>query len=885
MPYMDDAMLDLFGEDAVNDGLAALQVQDPESAAVLQRLDQLQTSGCCQHLTWSKNATLAYISADGRTINFRLVVRDPETLLWAFTSDSPAPITAQDDVQFVHVQWSSVGLDLVALDQYGRPHLYQLAFALDRVQPHTLSLPPPTDDLNTVVGLHWLPVHTIQFRPPHHSIGIREGNEWSNKMGATNIDWPHHLIDGKSAFLMLTESHVLKLYYQQDFGPWSEASASLWESGGTEEILTHAAFSDENKCLHLVTYSSHGALSLYKVTIDWSSSQSKDPTRPPFQIVQAQLRVDYLCGLETIITQPTPDTGLDVQQALYRSRLTNLSILPPSPLMDSRHSQIQATFSYAGDPYNPQNPSTSCSAILRWDIMTEEPELLDVFKTFKSANAKLAPEAVTVIKRLPDMCMSKIILHTATVLSEPYIVLATSDGSIDFHTRTDLQMLNPDNDDTKASSYAQTGFAFMPTEKYCDVALTPDASVAAALTNDGRIVLKIMEYLPGWDDSDTPDYRTQAALCTIARSVATLAGLVISADEPFALLPLSLPQAHRHFLIKQIYRMLQRPFDFTLEENRKMSGRILRDSVLAKTLSTHLFASYSQNHTLDLPGKVVWISLNLRLIASSIAATVTPKDPSKADAVIALGPSVKWCIDLCVHILDDLAETTKHSAAPIPYTTLTQVLARTGSPTILLLLSSTPRALLRMTLELLKMYFPKMAQCTPTSIHQRVAIQELMTYSRTLPVKLPHLESVLVEVDSGVRQAYNSAKLSQSGRVDSELRMLVEGEVPEALQVVVEHVFSPKIAGKVVESIDRGALWGWDTSGLGIRDGVARKGQGRLDVVRKTQVAEGTRVRVCKRCGSLMEDVWVGQERQGLPAWLQHAQRNCVCLGYWMVEA
>lgn len=162
-----------------------------------------------------------------------------------------------------------------------------------------------------------------------------------------------------------------------------------------------------------------------------------------------------------------------------------------------------------------------------------------------------------------------------------------------------------------------------------------------------------------------------------------------------------------------------------------------------------------------------------------------------------------------------------------------------------------------------------------------------MQYYKTLPFKLPHLESVLQEVDNSVRTAYTNAKISSAGRVECETKMLVDGEVPQCLEKVVEYIFSPKIAGKVVDSVDQGAVWGWDTSWLGLRDG---KGKGmdrrRYDVIRKTVFKEGTKLRVCKRCGSVMEDLYGGVEgqRQGLPPWLVHAQRNCVCLGYWMVE-
>lgn len=382
--------------------------------------------------------------------------------------------------------------------------------------------------------------------------------------------------------------------------------------------------------------------------------------------------------------------------------------------------------------------------------------------------------------------------------------------------------------------------------------------------------------------------RTQAALNTIARQISITTGLQIAADEPFALIPISLPISHRRYLMKQVYRMLQRPFDFTIEESRKMSSRIMRDSLLAKVLSTQLFTSYTTHPTtLDLPGKIVWVTLNLRMIDNSIASTVTPKEPSRADAVIALAGSVKWCVDLSILILDDLAEAMKHLPSPITTPSLLSFLAPSASPSVLILLSSAPRSLLRVTLELLKIYFTKLTQCNPTTVTQRVQVQELVQYYKTLPFKLPHLESVLQEVDNSVRTAYTNAKISSAGRVECETKMLVDGEVPQCLEKVVEYIFSPKIAGKVVDSVDQGAVWGWDTSWLGLRDG---KGKGmdrrRYDVIRKTVFKEGTKLRVCKRCGSVMEDLYGGVEgqRQGLPPWLVHAQRNCVCLGYWMVE-
>jgi len=48
MPYMDDSMLDLFGEDTVAEDINAAIGNEPQSVALIERIDQIHLSGCCQ---------------------------------------------------------------------------------------------------------------------------------------------------------------------------------------------------------------------------------------------------------------------------------------------------------------------------------------------------------------------------------------------------------------------------------------------------------------------------------------------------------------------------------------------------------------------------------------------------------------------------------------------------------------------------------------------------------------------------------------------------------------------------------------------------------------------------------------------------------------------
>lgn len=120
-------------------------------------------------------------------------------------------------------------------------------------------------------------------------------------------------------------------------------------------------------------------------------------------------------------------------------------------------------------------------------------------------------------------------------------------------------------------------------------------------------------------------------------------------------------------------------------------------------------------------------------------------------------------------------------------------------------------------------------------------------------------------------------------RADVEKAMLVEAEVPQLLVPVVTNMLQESVPKmRDVESTDVARIYFWDTRWLGLKDDAGAKAlvkAQRVDVLRKTELAPGVKVRVCKRCGSAIED-HVGRET---PLWLQAGQRLCVCYSYWML--
>lgn len=155
-----------------------------------------------------------------------------------------------------------------------------------------------------------------------------------------------------------------------------------------------------------------------------------------------------------------------------------------------------------------------------------------------------------------------------------------------------------------------------------------------------------------------------------------------------------------------------------------------------------------------------------------------------------------------------------------------------------------------------------------------------------MPFSVLVFEQLLQETDTQVRGAYTQAEASVSTRSICEHNMLVEAEVPQLLMPVITNLLTGMM-DKLQErpDVDVGKLYFWDTTWLGLKDDEASKAylkQHRFDVIRKTEIRKGAKVRVCRRCGSCMEDLPVSLGRD--PPWLVNVQKVCVCYNYWMVQ-
>lgn len=751
-----------------------------------------------------------------------------------------------------------------------------------------MNVPARVGDNHAVVGTHWLPIQPIQHKSQSMTPATRNGNEWSCKLRVNDARYMANPHEGKLAFFTISRSGTIRLFYQNDREPWSESRFQIGEPTDSGYLLSHAAFANGPDFLFLATYDLSRRLKLYKVRVDWTTDFTADNRQ--MTIKNAQIIVEYLDIDNHCSPQPATDTNsLVAPQSIVRAKLSSLSFIamPPSdPTSQPTSYQILGVYTYVDSQPMTQQLSASCTVLARWNINEKQHVLHDSFVGPEFKNPKSTKsDTTTGLIRLDDVILHKIVLSTMVTNFETTLVIAFSDGTIEFRDRETLDIILPDDSDSHVSGLAQTGFAYLSSKGCADIALSYSGCMAALVRTDGTVELQKMEYLQGWTDYDLNSYQTQAALICIAREFAAMTASNNVADEILALVPPRLSQRGRRFLIDHMYRMLGKTADIASEEAQRQAQRVMRDNVLHRIMGGQLILSYAGTQPLvpDIPRKIVWIIQNLRTICTSVATTVTPGNQVRAIAVAMLKDVITWTTNLQIRILADLfavhrALSSHPNAIAAAQATLIDV--PVPSPSLHLLLCSPSRALLRFASEIIKAFFGKLPSVRPESQDQASLIRELKVLATTLPFRMQHFESLVAEADQAVRKAHASAGSSPQSRAAAEHAILIHGEIPEVLESAVDGLLKGTVS-RLMDSVDVGEVF-FKTWEKGVEFEIAVAGvsgeKGRYDVLRKGMVDKDVGVKRCRRCGSC-----VASGARFYVPWIVMGTRFCVCSGHWTV--
>ncbi|KAK0703773.1 RNA polymerase II mediator complex subunit Sin4 [Lasiosphaeria miniovina] len=674
MHGMDGAMaalhdVDLFGDPVMDNSLALpmppVPARPSPSKQLQQRLDELRARGCCQGIAWSRQGTIAAIAKDGHTLDLRFLRCRPDSGDWELTDPNPwyTPPLAQQGGPITHLAWAATGIpELAVIDAVGRVTLMSFSIALNR--PYSLRRfdVDPVDDLNAVVGCYWLPLtshHTKQFLVVHGS-AVWNQSAYKYETLFSPPFGPLHPNPNKSAFLVVTASGVLKLFFSQNSARIEEASLELESVTSSDDLITHASICTDIKNQLLISLATASKqLRVIRASIQWGLPQPSDRQAPPGSIhLNPAIKESHVAVTSWLQYGPS-ESSLDMSMA----QLSHIQTLPPlvesinPPLLTPPVVLTVRSYLPRDTSYNQE----SQSIIDRWEVLSDQPQTLHpAFAQLGSKNAAASPPSTSRLRKLDPVVIPKIIVSIHLMQLGRVICFVFSDGTVQYRDRATMNEIYNEHNIACINSPVQVGFQFTNDTPCLQAVFSPTNCSFAQVCEDGSIKWNRLHY--PMDDpvtalQDSRQYNAVLGALTLA--ISSSAAHQTNCDDILAIVrPFTRKPDFTSAWIREMVNMLKFSVDYSEDAHH---DQLVRNYNLQLCLSilNHL-GFHGEFQPRSFSGKFAMLALNVRniviliTIASNTPANLKEKliPLDEPEVVDALAGCAKWAVDLLSWITD-----------------------------------------------------------------------------------------------------------------------------------------------------------------------------------------------------------------------------------------
>ncbi|KAL8997228.1 MAG: hypothetical protein Q9169_003421 [Polycauliona sp. 2 TL-2023] len=859
MPMMmDDELDDLFGDRQLGDITDLPNLPAPQKG-LIQRIDDLRISGC---------------SHDG--------------------DDDRRIAPAHDGHTLKHLSWNHTGMELAVIDTRGNISVSSLVTSVNRCSVIRRCVLGAEDDLSVPVGSMWLNQDRALVLP-----GVATKNlngQWAFTRTRCKQAGPHnpHIIGeqsskNKAAFAVVTRAGTIRLLYQgPDGGRWLEMKANLESILTAKDVLTRAAICAEPESSMIVaTHSLCRRIQVHRVSIDWSTQSF------------------VITHLKTIMESSPVNNNLDISglpldSPRPESKLYHLELASPVPAPDVRKQEPQplvllAFFCNTASTDKEQPVEVDHSTfIVRWELCNIKPSLHPSFSqlALKRPNGTktvdLQPEVT--FKRLQDVRINKVVVALRELHLAKTLVLCYSDGSVEFRSRSTLELL-PRDDADRVSSMAQVGLEYPPGDSYLHAVLSPSACALVSLDEESTARLKVMQ-MPHPSGGNLSEKGIEAVAEACLMQFNMCMGLGNYHDDLSAVMQSFQTQYLRdrpteaqgfiQTFLGDLYRISQLNADYSGDIKIE---QFLKNLMHQKALSMQHSLGYQgeQQHR-TLPSKVAFATLQLRWAALTLlmglksnAPGTVPSPEAEKKTIRSCFGIFEWTLSLLNYIMDELFTLVEDVEGAIEYHSVEARIRALNTPALALLFVSQSRLLIKYHLVRFRSINAEAIQSRP----QNPTWRESAAIFTKSPVPVHLFEKVVADIETSIRDVYESNQIPDAERKEIEKKMLISGSVPSELWPAIESLLT-KTLPSVRGDINRAGLYFHDVSWIGLSDDKASdqwRREHRLDIVRKTVMPKQAKIKRCTRCCSVMED---SAPQKGATSWVINLWRTCVCGNWWM---
>ncbi|KAF7557671.1 hypothetical protein G7046_g5986 [Stylonectria norvegica] len=667
---------DLFG-----DGGLSLSVRAP-STQIHQRMDELRGRGCCQAVAWSRTGTIASITPDGLTVELRYLRRHPSNGSWDLSESTNCPfVKGSPTIPLVHLAWAGTSSpDLAIIDAVGRVTIVSFSICLNNPYGIRSWDADSIDDMHAVVGAYWL--NTLPFNSQSYNVmygpANKHGNNYQYESSFTHANGPSHPNTSKSALLTLTTNGTLKMFWAQNNARIEETVMEIESVNSSDDLVTHATFASDKKHLLLALATSSKQLRLVKLEISWGGGSQADKSTNP----QSKLLDPSLVESQLATTTWLQGGSNDLSHDAYMAELSHLEVLPSQLDNTGQNTMPAVVVAIRSRAPNEGSFQMAQSILDRWEVVEQTQDLHPAFEQLgarHSSNSSDLP-SITQLRKIDPIVINKIVIGFHSIRFGKTLVLAFSDGTVEYRDRFTFEQIYTTEDMNKVMNLRQAGWCFADEGPCQQVAFSPTHCSMIQLDDDGKVRWNQLQYPLGDIGNTMQDPHYAASIAALTVTVAPSMFYQNNYDDllaivrPFATkpsrfsrlfcvmdLPLTLPDFTQDW-ITEIIKILKVQVDYSDEIHH---DSLVRNGSLQQCLSIMNGLGFrGEYHRRSFQGKFSMLSLNVRnvvvliTIASNTPLTVREKlSPlDEPEVVSTLAGCAKWSLDLISWLIDSLFE-------------------------------------------------------------------------------------------------------------------------------------------------------------------------------------------------------------------------------------
>ncbi|EGX89926.1 RNA polymerase II Mediator complex subunit Sin4 [Cordyceps militaris CM01] len=844
-----------------------------------QRLDELRNRGCCQTVAWSRAGNIASISPDGMNLELRMLRAHPSNGVWNLSEPTTTDLVKGSVVNpLVHLEWSpTTAPDLAVFDSVGRVMIMNFPVSLNNAYVNRKWDADTVDDMNVVVGCHWLPVAPLsQYGPATKPSKSHRVYQYESSF--VHAIGPHHPHMSKSALFCVTMGGLLKMYWSQNNGRIEETTMELESVCSSDELVTHASLATDKKYIIIVVTTATKKLKVIKLEIQWAGPGA----------VQEKTQLSQTARLNPSLVEDHLAT-IDWLQMVDEPSLPEFTTLQalPSIIDNGGKAGLPLIIGVRARSSGVGGFEMMQTVIDRWECAEQKSAIQTAFEQIGSrrnsvSNIQELPIS-TRLKRLDPITINKTVIGVQASQYGKALVFIMSDGSVEHRDRFTFEELYTTTNESRIMNLREAGWAFSEEGPCYQAAFSPTQCSMIQIGDDGKLKWSKLQHAQG----DIGDSNNDGVYC------ASIAGLSIAAagcvhtqanfDDLLAIAhPLADKKRFTQDWIQELIRILKIQVDYSQESHHES---LMRNNSLHACMSIMNSLGFKgELAPRSFQSKFANVFLNVRIIVilTTVACNtplqardkVSPLDePGKSfisyntclplthsdriiEVVEALAGELKWSIDLLAWILDCLFELmsdetfVQHLNGKLS-TAAEYLQERNDVALHVLLCSSTRSFLLAMcrriahldgiSFRAVEFYRKEAAEAEQSGVARlpsgqlQQAYQRMQRVTSTSLVPVGEFEKMLNTLGHDVKQAYavylpallkQSSHPPQGKQIDHMVRssqaqmemvMLVSRQVPPAFMPLIKKFLMDDLRAMRAQT-DPAQLFFADYAALGVQD-------------------------------------------------------------------